>query len=131
MTERPVIIQYNLANFPPYNCCTAAYHDDSCGGQCRHEATIIDAMRRKMVSDYSPENAVPSERRTDYLSEAIINSAIDMEAALGAVQAIVYMRRHSVPMDVALRVVLKQAERRVTSVWDVPATSDRRASCSR
>lgn len=85
-----------------------------------------------MVSDYSPVKAVPSERRSDYLSEAIINSAIDMEATLGAVQAIVYMRRHSVPMDVALRVVLKQAERRMTPLWEMPAaTTDRQASCSR
>ena len=83
-----------------------------------------------MISDYSPENAVPSERRTDYLSEAIINSAIDMEAVIGAVQAIVYMRRHRVPMEVALRVVLKQAERRVTSLWEFPANTDRQASYS-
>ena len=64
---------------------------------------------------------MPPNRRSDLLSEAIINSAIDIEAALGSVQAIVFMRRHSISMEVALRVVLKQAERRATSVWSLPA----------
>lgn len=68
-----------------------------------------------MGNKFVPTNSASIERRADLLSEAIINSAIDMEAALGAVQAIVYMQRHSVPMDVALRVLLKQAERRFTT----------------
>ena len=70
-----------------------------------------------MGNKFVPTNSASIERRADLLSEAIINSAIDMEAALGAVQAIVYMQRHSVPMDVALRVLLKQAERRFTTPW--------------
>ena len=80
-----------------------------------------------MVSEHSPTGSVPPNRRSDLLSEAIINSAIDIEAALGAVQAIVFMRRHSISMEVALRVVLKQAERRATSVWSLPASLGTRA----
>lgn len=78
-----------------------------------------------MESEFLLANSVLSNRRSDFLSEAIINSAIDMEAALGAVQAIVYMRRHGIAMEAALRVVLKQAERRVTSVWSSPARCER------
>ena len=52
------------------------------------------------------------ERRTDLLTAAIINSAIDMEATLGSVYAIVYMRWHNIDMKLALRVVLGQVERR-------------------
>jgi hypothetical protein len=53
------------------------------------------------------------ERRTDHLTEAIINSAIDMEATLGSVYAIVYMRQHYIDMEIALRVILNQVERRM------------------
>lgn len=52
------------------------------------------------------------ERRKDVLTSETINLAIDMEATLGAVQAIVYMRQRNVDMAVALRVILKEAERR-------------------
>ena len=54
----------------------------------------------------------PQERRKDVLTEAIINSAVDMEATLGAVYTIVFMLRNHVRMELALRVVLQQAERR-------------------
>jgi hypothetical protein len=65
------------------------------------------------------------ERRTDFLSATIVNLAIDMEANLGAVQAIVYMRRNNVNMAVALRVVLKAAERRKVTAWeDSPPPQD-------
>jgi len=86
-------------------------------------------MGCKVESDLFPKYFTHSNRRIDFLSEAIINSAIDMEAALGAVHAIVYMRRHNVPMDVALRVVLRQTERRVTSVWSLPDAIEKRTSC--
>ena len=75
-----------------------------------------------MSNKFVPTNSASIERRADFLSETIINSAIDMEAALGAVQAIVYMQRHNVPMDVALRVLLKQAERRRTTAWQINPT---------
>lgn len=52
------------------------------------------------------------ERRSDLLTEAIINSAIDIEATLGSVYAVVFMRQHDIGMDLALRIVLRQAERR-------------------
>jgi hypothetical protein len=60
------------------------------------------------------------ERRKDFLTEAIINSAIDMEATLGSVYAIVFMRRQHIGMELALRVVLKQAERRNALAWLAP-----------
>ena len=62
----------------------------------------------------------PHERRQDLLTEAIINSAIGMEATLGSVYAIVFMRRHQIGMELALRVVLKQADRRNTFAWQSP-----------
>ena len=58
------------------------------------------------------------ERRTDFLSAKIVDLAIEMEESLGAVQAIVYMRRHNVNMTVALRVVLREAERRKVTEWE-------------
>lgn len=59
----------------------------------------------------------PNERRIDALSESIVNSAIDMEERLGSLHAILYMRRHNIDMSVAVRVVLRRAERRHTIAW--------------
>ena len=61
----------------------------------------------------SPTN----ERRIDTLSESIVNSAIDMEERLGSLHAILYMRRHNIGMAVAVRVVLRRAERRNNIAW--------------
>ncbi|MEF2270568.1 hypothetical protein V3C40_27630 [Janthinobacterium sp. LS2A] len=58
-----------------------------------------------------------SERRIDTLSESIVNSAIDMEERLGSLHAILYMRRHNIDMAVAVRVVLRRAERRNNIAW--------------
>lgn len=58
-----------------------------------------------------------NERRIDALSESIVNSAIDMEERLGSLHAILYMRRHNIDMSVAVRVVLKRAERRHNIAW--------------
>lgn len=73
------------------------------------------------MAGFFPQSLLPShERRADLLTEAIINSAIDMEATLGSVYAIVFMRRNHIGMELALRVVLKQAERRNTFAWPAP-----------
>lgn len=58
-----------------------------------------------------------NERRIDTLSESIVNSAIDMEERLGSLHAILYMRRHNIDMSVAVRVVLRRAERRNNIAW--------------
>lgn len=65
-----------------------------------------------MASVFAQYLPFPHERRSDLLSEAIINSAVDMEATLGTVYAIVFMLRNHITMELALRVVLQQAERR-------------------
>lgn len=63
----------------------------------------------------SPDPA--NERRIDALSESIVNSAIDMEERLGSLHAVLYMRRHNIDMSVAVRVVLRRAERRNNIAW--------------
>lgn len=52
------------------------------------------------------------ERRRDFISGTRVDLAIDIEATLGVVQAILYMRKHNIDMTVALRVVLRSDERR-------------------
>lgn len=73
-----------------------------------------------VFAQYSP---TPRERRKDLLTEAIINSAVEMEAKLGAVYTIVFMLRNHVRMELALRVVLQQAERR-TAIAGLPQEPD-------
>ena len=58
-----------------------------------------------------------ADRRNDTLSESIVNSAIDMEETLGSLHAILYMRRHNIAMAVAVRVVLRHADRRASLAW--------------
>lgn len=70
-----------------------------------------------MANGFLQSTPTPPEKRTDLLTAAIINSAIDMETTLGTVYAIVYMRRHNIDMELALRVVLKKAERRTAVTW--------------
>lgn len=70
-----------------------------------------------MADVFLQSTLTPHEKRTDLLTAAIINSAIDMEATLGSVCAIVYMRRHNIDMELALRVVLKKADRRMAFAW--------------
>ena len=65
---------------------------------------------------FLPSNTA-NERRIDALSESIVNSAIDMEERLGSLYAILYMRRHNIDMSVAVRVVLRRAERRNNIAW--------------
>ena len=74
------------------------------------------AKDEKMNIVFLPSNPA-NERRIDALSESIVNSAIDMEERLGSLHAILYMRRHNIDMSVAVRVVLRRAERRNNIAW--------------
>lgn len=71
----------------------------------------------KMSDIFIPSYSTGGDRRTDLLSESIVNSAIDMEAELGSLHAILYMRRHNIDMQVALRVIMRQTERRNSLAW--------------
>lgn len=71
---------------------------------------------------------IDQERRKDLLTEAIINTAVDMEAKLGAVYTIVFMLRNHVCMELALRIVLQQAERR-NAIAGLPQEPDDSEVC--
>lgn len=70
-----------------------------------------------MTDVFLPSDTTFNDRRHDTLSESIVNSAIDMEETLGSLHAILYMRRHNIDMSVAMRVVLRRAERRASLAW--------------
>jgi hypothetical protein len=70
-----------------------------------------------MTNVFLPSTQTSNDRRNDILSESIVNSAIDMEETLGSLHAILYMRRHNIDMSVAVRVVLRRAERRTSLAW--------------
>lgn len=70
-----------------------------------------------MDDAFLPSPLTLSDRRSDILSESIVNSAIDMEESLGSLHAILYMRRHNIDMSVAMRVISRCAERRASLAW--------------
>lgn len=78
----------------------------------------------EMADVFFQSTLKPSEKRMDLLTEAIVNSAIDMEATLGSVYAIAYMLRHNIDIELAMRVVLKQNDRRITGYGHISLITD-------